>query len=134
MQNKEKIKTIIKNKYHDLDFKKIIVYRSFKDCNRIHLEHINGGKEGMIYGQRKKSKSGTLVRIAKVYINAMPLIMGLSVISWLDSLTAYVYGLLASVGLLSGLLLMVAIPITFWLSVLKVSYARESYPDKECAC
>jgi len=110
-------KNILKERFKDISFKKIILYRNPGECNSLKLERINPNHVGIVWGKRKKSlnKGTSYGMIAKVYFNALPVIFGLSVISWLDALTHYAYNLLMQVGIFT-LLTCIVISILYYVS------------------
>ena len=110
-------KQILKDRFKEIGFKKIILYRNPSECNSLKLERVNPNHVGIIWGRRRKelNKGTSYGMIAKVYFNALPVMFGLSVASWLDAFTGYAYNILINIGLMS-LLACAIIAILYYLS------------------
>lgn len=95
------IKDIIRRRFCNIDFKKIILFKNPNECNDITLERINPNHVGTLWGRRKKkfNKGTNYIRIGKVYFKILPVVYGLSVVAWLDAFTGYVYNLLLDVSI-----------------------------------
>lgn len=78
-------KHIIKKRYSNIDFKKIIVYQNPFPF-RLFLEKVNPDHVGIIWGKRRKrsSKGNNRVKVAKVFYDIFPSVLGLSVVSFCD--------------------------------------------------
>ena len=98
---KEKVEKIFKNE----TFSKIILYKNPNEFSHVYIERVNPDHVGILWGRRKRSlKKGTqYIRWGKVYFSMLPVIVGLSVIGWLDAFTSYTFMLLLNVGI-TGLL------------------------------
>ena len=95
---KEKVKEIFKNE----TFSQIVLYKNPNEFSHVYIERVNPDHIGILWGKRKRSlnKGTHYIRWGKVFFSAIPTIIGLSVVGWLDSITLYAYSLLANVGII----------------------------------
>ena len=115
------IKNIIQKRFPNTKFKKIILFKNPNECNHIDIERINPDHIGIIWGKRQKKlkKGSNPIQIGKVYFEIVAISYGLGVVSWLDMFTGYVYGLLASISILT-VFSAIFIGILYWGTMLKV--------------
>ena len=99
----KKIKQVIKKRFPDFNFQKIILYKNPNECKKMYIEKVNPTHVGIIWGRRKKSlnKGSNFIKIGKVYFGLVWLSVALNIVGWLDMFTGYAYNLLLSVGVLS---------------------------------
>ena len=97
---KKKLENIIKRRFENAKFNKIILFKNPNEFKSMYIERINPNHVGILWGRRKKklNKGTNPIRFGKVFFEIIPLVYGLSVLGWLDCFTNYAYGLLVSVG------------------------------------
>ena len=82
------------------DFSTVICYKNPSKYTQLNIERVNPDHVGIIWG-KKRGKGNNTIKIGKVYFSFIPLIVGLSVVGWLDAFTGYSFRLLLNIGLLS---------------------------------
>jgi len=116
----KKIKLIIKRRFPDIVFKKIILFKNPNECNTMYIERVNPNHVGIIWGRRKKKlhKGSSYIKIGKVYFGIVGISYALSVAGWLDMFTNYTFRILLSIGLL-GVIIGCSVSILFYGTILK---------------
>ena len=96
------LKKIIKKRFENIHFDKIILYRNPNEFNAIKIERVNPNHVGILWGKRKKklNKGTNYIMFGKVYFKALPVIVGLSVCGWLDCITNYTFKILFNLGVI----------------------------------
>jgi len=103
---------------------KVVWYKNPNECSQFNVERVNPNHIGILWGKRKKgSKGRNWMQIAKLYFNILPVVYGISVASWIDAFTGYVYSIIANVSLFS-FLIYVFVGLLIYLPVFKEAHIK----------
>lgn len=104
---KENLKRKVMKRFKDVHFSKIILYKNPNEFCHVFIERVNPNHVGILWGRRKKelNKGSHYIKWGKVYFSMLPVVVGLSVTSWIS-----IYAL-AMVGFIS----LITIPLVYLL-------------------
>jgi hypothetical protein len=100
------------------------LYKNPNEFTGLYIERINPDHVGIIWGRRHKKyhKGSHWIKCAKVFFNAIPVIIGVSFLSWFDYAIGFLYNGLINIGLF-GIIVGVFTSILVY-----------SVPMKTCSC
>lgn len=121
----KKLKMKIIKRFNNIKFSKIILFRNPNEFTNLYIEKINPNHKGLIWGRRhKKFNKGTnYIMVGKVFFSWLPVIIGTSIVGWLDMFTNYIYNLLLSIGIFTFFICSI-FSVSFYLVQLRISEVK----------
>lgn len=106
MANIKNPKQIIKDRFVNVKFKKIILFKNPNECCNLQLERVNPTHKGIVWGRRKKRlhKGNNYIRIAYVYFYSFFMFSCLGMLTYIDKFFNFAFMLIIKVGLISMLM------------------------------